>query len=225
MRSALFLALVLAPALVAPAALRAQRVPSPYTYLERAQSLGAQTGYVVIDEGQYDTNPRSGPLLELRYDGRFAGPVSAVAFLGAIPTERAVYTRADTSAAAVRLQDASSLLVMAEAGLRLSITGPRTWHGLQPSIAATGGIVADAAGRTEQETQLAGDQLVALGPALAVGLTLGTDWYPTERISVGARATDHIWRRRTPAGLTDSGTRETDWTQNVGLTVGAAFHF
>ena len=39
------------------------------------------------------------------------------------------------------------------------------------------------------------------------------------------RATDHIWRRTTPAGLTDSGTKETAWTNNLGVTVGAALHF
>ena len=39
------------------------------------------------------------------------------------------------------------------------------------------------------------------------------------------RVTDHIWRRATPAGLTDSGTKETAWTNNIGVTVGAALHF
>jgi hypothetical protein len=225
MRRALFLTFGLSALLGTPCLARAQSVPSPYRYVERAQSLGIDAGYLLIDAGQYDTNPQSGPLVQIQYQGRFAGPVSGVATLGLVPTNRSIYTRANGAATATQVDEASSLLVMAEAGLRLSITGPRTWHGLQPAIAATGGFVGDLAGRTEIETQLAGDQLVALGPAFAVGLSAGTDWYPTDRLSVRLQAADHLWRRRTPAGLTDSGSRETAWTHNIGITVGAALHF
>jgi hypothetical protein len=193
--------------------------------VEQAQSLGVDAGYLMIDAGKYDANPESGPLIQIQYRGRFAGPVSGVATLGAVPTNRPVYTRASGADAGTQVGEASSLLVLAEAGLRLSITGPRTWHGLQPAIAATGGIVGDLGSRTEVESQLAGDQLVALGPAFAVGLSAGTDWYPTDRLSVRLQAADHLWRRRTPAGLTDSGARETAWTHNIGITVGAALHF
>jgi hypothetical protein len=225
MRRAPFLIFALAPFLAAVPALRAQTVPSPYHYVEKAQSLGIHAGYVAVESGKYDTNPRSGPLIELRYEGRFAGPVSGIVVLGALPTNRPVYTRATGSSTAVRLADASSLLASAEAGLRLSITGPRTWHRLQPSVAATAGFVADLSGRTAEEKQLPGDQLVRLGPAFAVSPSAGTDWFPTERISLDLRVTDHIWRRETPAGLTDHGVKETAWTNNIGVTVGAALHF
>lgn len=225
MRRALSLSLALSAVLAVPSIGRAQSVPSPYRYVERAQSLGLDAGYLWIDTGKYDTNPQSGPLIQIQYRGRFAGPVSGVATLGAVPTNRSIYTRASGAATATKVDEASSLLVMAEAGLRLSITGPRTWHGLQPAIAATGGFVGDLGSRTEIESQLAGDQLVALGPAFAVGVSAGTDWYPTDRLSVRLQAADHLWRRRTPAGLTDSGSRETEWTHNLGITVGAALHF
>jgi hypothetical protein len=225
MRRALSLSFALTALFGVPHLARAQSVPSPYRYVERAQSLGVDAGYLNIDAGTYDVNPRSGPLIQIQYQGRFAGPVSGVVTLGAVPTDRPVYTRASGADSGTKLDEASSLLLLAEAGLRLSITGPRTWHGLQPAIAATGGFVGDLGGRTEIETQLGGDQLVALGPAFAVGLSAGTDWYPTDRLSVRLQAADHLWRRRTPAGLTDSGARETEWTHNLGITVGAALHF
>jgi hypothetical protein len=225
MRRTPFLIFTLAPLLAAAPALRAQSVPSPYHYVEKAQALGVHAGYVMLESGRYDTNPTSGPTVELRYEGRFAGPVSGIASIGFISSDRPVYTRATGSTTMVRLPDASSLLTDAEAGFRLSITGPRTWHGLQPSVATTAGIVANLAGRTAEEKQLPGDQLVRLGPSFAVSPSAGTDWFPTERISLDLRVTDHIWRLATPAGLTDSGTKETAWTNNIGITVGAAFHF
>jgi hypothetical protein len=192
MRLKSFLSLALGAIAAAPSVVRAQTVPSPYRYLERAQSVGLHAGYISMAEGNYQTNPTSGPLVELRYNGRFAGPVSAVGTVGLIPSDRPVYTRAGKDATAVRLGDASSLLAIAEAGLKLSITGPRSWRGLQPFITTTGGIVTNLAGRTDEEAELAGD---------------------------------HLWRRRVPAGLTDSGTREAEWSHNVALTVGAALHF
>lgn len=225
MRRSLLLSFAVIPLLAVPSMASAQSVPSPYKYVERAQALGLHAGYLNIESGKYDTNPASGPLFELRYDGRFAGPVSGVVSLGMVPTNRNVYTRGSTTATATKVDEASSLLLMAEAGFRLGITGPRTWHGLQPSVAVTAGVVGDMASRTEVESQLGGDQLVALGPAFALGASAGTDWYPTDRLSLELRATDHIWRRRTPAGLTDSGSRETAWSNNIGITVGAALHF
>ena len=225
MRRALFLSLSLPALLTAPSVARAQSVPSPYRYVEQAQSLGVDAGYLMIDAGKYDANPESGPLIQIQYRGRFAGPVSGVATLGAVPTNRPVYTRASGADAGTQVGEASSLLVLAEAGLRLSITGPRTWHGLQPSVATTAGIVTNLSGRTAEEKQLPGDQLVRLGPSFAVSPSAGTDWFPTERISLDPRVTDHIWRLATPAGLTDSGTKETAWTNNIGITVGAALHF
>jgi hypothetical protein len=225
MRRTPFLIFVLGPFLAVAPALRAQTIPSPYHYVEKAQTLGIHAGYLWTERGKYDTNPTSGPLVELRYEGRFAGPVSAIASVDFLSSDRPVYTRAAGATTSVRLPDASSLVASAEAGFRLSITGPRTWHGLQPSVATTAGLVTNLAGRTDEEKQLPGDQLVRLGPAFAVSPSAGIDWFPTERISLDLRATDHIWRRTTPAGLTDSGTKETAWTNNVGVTVGAALHF
>lgn len=220
------LTLLLAPALAARA--DAQSIPSPFRYLERAQSVSVFGGYLITDGGRFDLTPRSGPIAGLRYLGRFAGPVSGEVVVGAVPTDRTVYARTnvtDPTAPLTRITETDALLLTAEAGLRLSLTGPRTWHGLAPAVAATAGLVADVGGRADEEKALPANQLVPLGPAFAVGISAGTDWFLTERLSLRLLAKDHLWRREIPEGLTGARRSETEWTHNIGVTLGAAFHF
>lgn len=228
MRHARFVTLCLLALPLGPAALGAQTIPSPYRYVERAQSLSVFAGYLNIEPGTFSIQPRSGPQIGLRYDGRFAGPAAGELEVSFVPTGRTVYGRTnvtDPNAPLAQIADVDAYLVTAEAGLRLSVTGPRTWHGLQPSVGVLAGLVADLAGRDAAETDLPANQLVRLGPAFAVGSSVGIDWFPTERLSVRLLAKDHLWRRSIPEGLAVTASAPKEWTHNLGVTLGAALHF
>jgi hypothetical protein len=221
MRRVSLLVLVLA-AIARP--LAAQVVPSPFRFLEKAQGLGVQAGYIFTDRGEFGTGPHSAPIVGLEYRGRFAGPLAGVVSVSYLPSERTVFGQGPSSTIQP-LGDTDAHLIQAQAGLDFTITGPRTWHSLAPFVGASFGLVTDISGRSDIETEasLPETQLIDLGPAFAVGGWAGTDWFISDRFSVRAAGRGHLWRAKTPAGL--AGREESEWLPNGGGTLGVAFHF
>lgn len=213
---------------VAPAVLAAQTIPSPYRHIERVHSVSALAGYLAIDRGELGLGMASGPTFGLAYAGRFAAPVAGVVRLSVTPSERTIYTRPnanDPQAPLTSLGEASAAILSAEVGVRLLLTGPRTWNSLAPYIEATGGILSVAGSRTTEESELPESQIVDFGPSFAVGMAAGTDWFLTDRISTNLALRGLVWRLPIPQGLSSTGSEETEWTRNYGVTIGAAFHF
>lgn len=212
----------------APAVVRAQNIPSPYRHIEPAHSVAFFAGYLATERGDLGLGLASGPTFGARYAGRFAAPVAGVVRLAATPSERTIYGRAnanDPSAPLNELGTASATILSAEAGLRLLITGPRTWHSIAPYLETTGALMSVAGSRTEAESQLASNQIVDFGPSFAVGVSAGTDWFLTDRLSVELAVQGLLWRLNVPEGLSSTGSEEAEWTKNLGLTIGGSFHF
>lgn len=215
-------------AMAGPARLGAQSVPSPYRYLETKQTIGIHLGAVSTDRGERNLGPESAPLIGARYHYRFAGPVALEVGASFAPSTRTVYTRTSATADSVRLEalgEADALLFLVEGGLRFNVTGPRTWNGLAPYVAATGGLVSNLSGASALEEALEADRRFDFGPGFALGVAAGTDWFLTERLSVRLEARDYLWRLTAPAGFSISGREESEWTNNLGITLGAALHF
>jgi hypothetical protein len=212
----------------APAALSAQTIPSPYRHIEPVQSVSLFAGYLSTSRGDLGLGMKSGPSFGVRYAGRFAAPVAGVVRLAMTPSERTVYRRPDPNdleAPLEALGDASALILSAEVGGRLLLTGPRTWHSLAPYLEVTGGLISVSGSRIEAESELATNQVVDFGPAFAGGVGLGTDWFLTDRISTGISVQGLLWRLSVPEGLSDTGSKEAEWTRNFSLSIGGAFHF
>lgn len=229
MRHALFMLTLSAAAMLGhtdPAG--AQSIPSPYEYIETSQSAGAWVGYLNTSTGRSGIGPEPAPILGTRYTIRLTGPLSGAAGIGMIPTRRTVFERVTVSADSIELDpigEADLLLLMAEAGLRFTLTGQRTWNGLAPYAEGTLGIIGNARGRPEFEDELEPAQQVSFGPSFALGMGAGTDWFLTERFSLRAEVRNYLWRLSTPEGLTQTRTRAAEWTNNFGITFGAALHF
>lgn len=226
MRRALLVAL--GCTVLSHATLFAQTIPSPYRYIEPTQSVSLYTGYVETDRGERDLAPHSAPIVGAVYSIRFAGPVAGELGVGFLPSNRTVYGRpgvADT--VLTPFGEGSAPLLLAEAGLRFNLAGPRTWRGLAPFVGASGGLITDLAGRTtaEREAEIPIDQAVDFGPAFAVGVSAGTDWFLTERLSLRATGRGSFWRFSTPEGFTRGQREETEWLQSFGGTLGVALHF
>jgi hypothetical protein len=222
MRSAVLLVMAV---LAAPGLLDAQRITSPYQFIERIHSVTLQGGYLETHRGERDLAPHSGPVIAARYSGRMSGPLSGEAGVLALPTQRTFYVPGPTPAdPAVAVDDVSAHILVGDAGFRFSITGPRTWNNLAPFVGASVGVAVNLAGRSaaEREAVTAEEQLLRFGPSFAMGGMAGTDWFITDRLSIRASARTVIWRITTPAGF--AGVRETDWLPNFGLTIGPAFH-
>lgn len=206
----------------------AQTIPSPYRYVEPTQSVGVFAGWLLTDTGDNGTGPLSGPILGARYTVRLSGPLSGEVGLGTIPTQRTVRRRASAAGDSLRLErvgDVNSLILLGEAGLRFHLTGPRTWNGLAPYTALTAAGVWDVLGSSDLDEALESSQRVDFGPGFAVGVGAGTDWFLSERLSLRLEARDYLWRLTTPPGLTRADEEDTQWTHNLGLTLGIAVYF
>lgn len=239
MRRTLTAILALAASLGGASALRAQSVPSPIRYIEPKHSFGVSLGYlftspaVEINETQVEFGPQSAPMIDARYQIRFGGPLSGEVRAGFIPAKRRVYEpTGETNPSAfvpreVGTQDMA--MVVGEAGLVFHLTGPRTWHGLAPFLAGTGGIVSDLnrGSDLEEDFNIPETTRYDFGPGFAIGLGLGTDWFPTRRLSVRVEARDRLWQIKAPQGLANlAGQRSvSEWTHNFSVNLGAALHF
>jgi hypothetical protein len=234
-RTVLLLALTLAAGARAAAA---QTIPSPYEYIDKAQSLGVFGGYLLTDPDVSITDStsaamgtRSAPMFGVRYQVRASGPLSIDATVGISPTTRRLFD-ADLNADSVTVvsedleTEVPATVVMADVGLRFHVTGPRTWNGLAPFVGASGGLVGDIRGSFAEEQDIDADARFRFGPSFAVGAGLGTDWFPARNASIRVELQGKLWRVSTPDGFL-LGTEEerSQWSPVLGISVGGALHF
>lgn len=230
--------LVLAALLLSAGAARAQQVPSPFRWVTETQGVGPFVGYLwtsptltLNDTEEADLGPRSAPLAGIRYRGRLTGPLDGEVAFAFAPSERRLFTtsfNADSSLVnpTATGSTVSVPLVLGDVGVRLNLTGRRTWRGFQPYLAATGGVVATLKREHEEEEEIEREDRFEFGPTLAVGLRAGTDWYPTERISLNVELSDRLWKLETPLGFrSGQDAVGSEWKNNYGVTIGGAFHF
>lgn len=226
------LVLLLALFLSAAGAAGAQSIPSPYRHIEHTQSAGPFIGYlltdpgIVVDSMQIEPGPRSGFLAGIRYSGRLGGPVSGEVSMALSPSDRRVY--AETAVAGDTIlqerETTRSLLLLGEVGVRFQLTGTRTWNGLAPYAIATGGIIGNLAGTTELEEEQPEVKRFGTGRFTA-SLGGGSLWYATERLALRVEVRDHLWRLTVPEAFRGPNDPDSEWTNNIVLTVGAMFHF
>lgn len=225
-------ALLLTLLLSAAGAAGAQSVPSPYRHIEHTQSVGPFIGYlltdpeITVDSMQIEPGPRSGLLAGIRYSGRLGGPVSGEVSMALSPSNRRVYveTAVEGDSVLQERETTRSLLLLGEVGLRFQLTGTRTWNGLAPYAIATAGIVGNLAGATDLEEEQPDVKRFGTG-RLTASFGGGSLWYATERLALRVEVRDHLWRLTVPEAFRGAEDPDSEWTNNIGLTVGAMFHF
>lgn len=239
MRRTLTVLLVLGASLGGGSALRAQSIPSPLRYIEPKQSFGISAGYlftspsVEINDAEIEFGPQSAPMVQARYQIRLGGPLSGEVRALFSPSSRTVYEPTGEQdpqlfvPAAVGSQDMA--LLIGEAGIVFHLTGPRTWRGLAPFVGGTGGIATDLSRGSdlEEDFDVPETSRYDFGPGFALGLGIGTDWFPSRRLSVRVEAHDRLWQIEAPEGLANrAGSRDvSEWTHNFSVDIGAALHF
>jgi hypothetical protein len=213
----------------APTGASAQRIDSPYRFVERNQSLGFYGGWVGASAATIDVGPQSGPAFGLRYRIRLSGAFDGEVDVSAIPTNRFVTDTIRVGDGRRVLGEAPMALVNAQAGLRFNVTGPRTFHGVQPFVLFGGGVVIDAAGRDALDEELPEDARYRFGTSFAGQFGAGTEWYATDRISLRLDARNVLWRMRTPDAFRRGDAArlipETQWKRNLVFAAGVGLHF
>jgi len=214
----------------------AQSITTPYRYIETKHSVGLFGGYLRTDPGivvdtltgaEIALGPKSAPVVGAQYEIRFAGPLSGQVAVSFSPTERSVYAPNPNVREVVPVEVGTepATILMADAGIHFRITGPRTWNGLAPYVTALGGVVADLRRGGASEEQVPQNSRFDLGPSFAVGAAVGTEWFPTRRLSLRVEARDRLWQIEAPEGLRGNRRDASDWTNNVAFTFGGALHF
>ncbi|HEY0038025.1 MAG TPA: hypothetical protein VGB66_15110 [Longimicrobium sp.] len=216
----------------------AQTVSSPFRYIETKNSLEITAGYLFTDpelslndDVAAEFGPQSAPMISLRYNRRLGGPISANVTAGFSPSERKVISAAEGQGgefvdALETGETVDAPLVMLEGGIRLHVTGDRTFRGFAPFVGATGGVAAELGGAEDAETRLPTDEQFDFGPAFAVGANAGVDYFATRRLSLRTELSYRIWRLAAPEGFATGRNADiNEWKGNAGISVGAAFHF
>jgi hypothetical protein len=222
--------LALAAALLnAVGSLRGQSIPSPYRFIETAQEAGPFFGAAQASPGELNLGPQSGPLVGMRYGIDVSGPFGLEGAVSYLPTTRVVIDPRRAPVDRARGEVDVSMLV-AEARLRFSLTGRRTWHSLSPFLFVGGGGAFDVASRPALEEQLRAEDRFDFGFAFLGVLGGGTRWMVLERFLLRLDAQLTLWQLDTPDGFQDQSlglgvTPTGEWVNNAMFTFGFAYRF
>jgi hypothetical protein len=225
MRTALLVTLGVT-SLLLPAVLEAQVIPSPFRHIETRHEIGFHAGYLYTNRGSLDLGPAPAPVFGSRYNIALTGPLQGEVGLSFSPTSRTVYARpGGATGSIISVGERDFVIMILEGGIRFRMTGARTWRGIAPYAAGTGGVVTTLGRPADIEEAIPADQRFQFGPSFAAGLGLGSDFFVTERFSIRAEARDHFWRLTHPIGLAGTGQRESEWRHNFAISFGGAIHF
>ncbi len=228
----------LAVGLTVAKAAGAQQISSPYRFIEHSQNLGPIVSYLFTDRGSANLGPKSGLAYGLHYSIQLTGPIQMSAYGAYFSTERDVIDpkAEDEAARVLGTEDVSLLLVAGR--LQLNLTGARTWNRLAPFVLAGLGVAFDLTGdigcavTTERpQCELPPTERYKFGSAFAGQLGVGTLWLPRQRIGIRLTAVNTIWRLSAPLGFSDPDVTldptppDTDWTNNIHVTLGLFYSF
>jgi hypothetical protein len=223
------LAVLVTTLLLRVASLDAQTIPSPYQYIETGQEAGAFVGYAKTGTGTLGLGPKSGLLFGLRYGVEVSGPFGLEGAASFLPTQRDVIDPRQPELGRVR-GEADMSLLLAEARLRFSVTGRRTWHSLNPFVFLGAGGAYDFAGSPELDAQLRESDRFDFGFAFVGVLGGGVRWMLSERFLARGDAQLTLWQIDTPDGYQDPvlnlGTvPASEWANNGLFSIGLAYRF
>lgn len=234
------LLVALSVGLARPGDLQAQRVPSPYRFIEPKQDLGLSFSYVWADAGKAGMGPKAGPAVGVRWTRRVSRPLSLTPEVVFFHSERDVIDPSleegqedrGNGSAIVGTHGLDILLVAGR--VNLNLTGSRTWHNFVPYLLGGIGVAIEVSGATSclpestaPDCQIRARERFDFGSSLLLQFGLGTVWIPRQRLSLRIEGLDRIWRIKTPPGYYEPGItifpipQATDWTNNweIGLTL------
>lgn len=221
--------LVLVMAIGAPRATSAQvgHPPgsSPYRDVLARQVVSGFGGYLLGEAGKVGVGPTDGPLVGARYEFLFGGPVAIDLRLAAADLDRRVIdpTRVPDQRAKGTF---SQRVLMADIGINLVLTGPKTWHSLAPFV---GGALGAAFGSDVPQDS----SMFEFNAHFMVAPQAGFRWHLSDRFLLRFEGRDVVWRLRYPdlffqppaadpdgdPVLNPLTTNDTDWTHHLVLTI------
>lgn len=230
-RTSAFWILAAVAAAVFAQPLNAQRIDSPYRFLDHSQFAGLWGGYVFAADGVLGIGPKPAPIFGAAWALRVSGPFALNVEAAYMPSTRIARDTVfdETEGMYEPLGEVGIDLLSVMGNLRINLTGARTWNSLQPFVVLGVGVASDVAGGSEIEAEREANTRFDYGTSFAGQLGAGVDWYPTSRVSIRVDARDMFWKLPVPEAflLTENGTglSRSEWEQNFALAAGLSIHF
>lgn len=232
--------LLAALGLAVPAPAAAQSITSPYDFVDGRHAFYAIGARVFTDRGTVDTGPGTGYAAALGYNLRISGPFNLGARVTYFPTDRRVYTDNSTAADSVELRadpmtgleqvgTANLSLLLLDVSLRFDLTGPRTWHRIQPYVVmgAGGAIPVSYAQTGEEELPEDLELRVRFRRGFTGHVGGGIEIYLSEHFTARVDARDLLWKLHVPVDFLTTG-RVIDseqWVQTGHVSLGLSLRF
>jgi hypothetical protein len=143
--------LFMAAALAGQSAVSAQAIQSPYRFVDETQAASLFAGYIATGKGSVGLGPQSGPVFGARYSIRLSGPFVIELEPAFFKSTRQVRDTTVVDSARQVVGEGDISLLIANGALRFNLTGPRTWHGLQPFLLFGGGAAVDLSGSSPDD--------------------------------------------------------------------------
>lgn len=208
---------------------QAQRIPSPYRYIEKGIEAGPIVGYVSSATGRFGFGPKGGLLTGVRWGIELAGPISFETTAGVIPGTRDIVSPARAEGDRV-VGEADALMTTVDARLKFSVPGRRTWHRLSPFLVVGGGLAMDLAGEAPDDDLLEAEDRFEFGTSFFGTTGVGTRLFVTDRLSLRTDALFQLWQIDTPPGWAEpdrgfTGVEESEWVSGYRLSVSATIRW
>lgn len=221
-------AFVLACAL-APASASAQRIPSPYRFVDTRQELGVFVGTSSASSGRFGFGPSEGMTAGARWGIDFSGPMGLEIVGGVLSGTREV-VNPDIVVGDATIGTADLLAGMADVRLRFTLTGDRTWHRLAPFFLVGGGVVFGVGGADALDEELAADDRFSFGTSFLGTGGGGVRMSLTPRLALRGDAVFSLWKIQTPAGYSKpernfANVERSEWTGGRHLTLSLVYRF
>jgi len=216
--------------LTAPSLLSGQTIPSPYRFIETRKEVSGFGGWISPGTGRFGYGPGPGPIMGGRASiGLGGSPVSLEVAVAGVPTTRDIVDPRRLEGTRV-IGETDATLISAEGRLNLSLTGPRTWHGLSPFIAAGAGLAWDLAQSSLLEQDLPEEDRFEFGTAFLAQVGGGLRWFVNETVVVRADGLMYLWRLEAPDGFRDpergfGDVGEAEWIDAGSFTFGVGYRF
>lgn len=214
---------------VAPVSVSAQRIPSPYRFVDTRQELGVFVGTSSVATGRFGFGPSGGVHAGARWGIDFSGPMGLEVVGGVISGTRDVVNPSivvgDPS-----IGEADVLAVTADARLRFTLTGDRSWRRLAPYAVAGGGVAFGVGGADALDGELAAGDRFSFGTSFFGTLGGGARVSLTHRFALRGDVVFSLWKISTPDGYTDpqrnfADVERGEWTGGRHLTVSLVYRY
>lgn len=224
------LPLLLALAAAVPRGADAQRISSPYAFIQGTHTAAVVVGTIGEAKGDLGLGPGGGTLVAARYGIELRGPLAVDVHGFFVSTNRTVFAPvAETGL--VEIGPARTLLTGLEARLRFTVTGRRTWYRTAPFVVLGGGIVGDLAGPPAIEAEVAPEAHFNFGPSFVGVAGTGIRIVASDRIEFRGEVNYRLWKLGTPVAFRDLDENleaplpEQEWVGPVAFVLEASYGF